>query len=105
MDQATLTVGPDYNLTPSVDLNVNIESAAVLHDISVKGLVQGAINDQINKSKATIGAAIGNVVDLRKHAQSAWSAIPGSVCYSRNKRYMDNDQSSGCDARRAPRYR
>jgi len=75
----TLIVLPDYNLAPSVDLNVTIDRAAVLHGISIRDLVQGAVNDAINKIKGNIGADIGKAVNLRKLAEIAWGDIPGCV--------------------------
>ena len=101
---STLTVGSDYNLTPSVDLNVNIDHAAVLHEVSVKGLVQDAVNDQISKTKVTIGATISQQVDLRESMPLIcldW--YTRLRCCSRNKRCLDNDQSSGCDVGGTPR--
>ena len=76
---STLTVAPDYSLKPVIDLNVNIDHAAVLHEISVKDLVQDIVNDAINKFKGQIGPALSQMVDLRKHAQKAWSRLPASV--------------------------
>jgi len=52
---STLTVTQDYSLKPVIDLNVNIDHAAVLNGISVKGLVQDKVNDAINKFKGQIG--------------------------------------------------
>lgn len=76
---STLTVAPDYSLKPVIDLKVNIDSAAVLHGISVKDLVQNIVNDAINKYKGQIGPALGQMVDLRKHALDAWSKLPTSI--------------------------
>ena len=76
---STLTVAPDYSFKPVIDLNVNIDHAAVLNGISVKGLVQDKVNDAINKFKGQIGPVLGQMVDLRKHAQDGWSKLPASV--------------------------
>jgi hypothetical protein len=76
---STLTVAPDYSLVPVVDLKINIDHAAVLHGISVKGLVQDKVNDAINKSKGQIGPALSRMVDLRKRAEEAWRKLPASI--------------------------
>ncbi|MGD0510590.1 MAG: DUF4403 family protein [Candidatus Micrarchaeaceae archaeon] len=76
---STLTMTPDYGFSPTIGLNVNIDHAAVLHDISVKGLVQGAINEAVNNFKGSIGPAVAAKVDLRGHAQNVWSNLPSSI--------------------------
>jgi hypothetical protein len=76
---STLAVAPTYGFNPVIALNVNINHADVLKDVSVKGLVQGGINDALNNVKGNIGPAVAAKVDLRGRAQKVWSNLPGSI--------------------------
>ena len=76
---STLAVTPDYGFNPVIGLSVNLDHADVLKDISIKGLVQGGINDELNKIKGDFGPAVAKEVDLRGRAQKLWSNIPGAV--------------------------
>jgi Domain of unknown function (DUF4403) len=76
---STLTINSDYNLAPSVNLTVTIQHATILGGISVIGLVQGAVNDAINKNEGGIAAEIGKAVNLRNYAETGWNRIPGCI--------------------------
>jgi hypothetical protein len=80
---STLTVNPDYNIAPSIDIAVHINHAGVnlpiLDKINMSGFANSKAKDAVNGIKGNLGQQVSKAVNLRKIAQNAWDKIPGSV--------------------------
>jgi Domain of unknown function (DUF4403) len=74
----TLTIRPDFNLDPTVDLAVDLDHADVA-GINIKGLAQGKANEALKGVKGKVSGAVAKAVNLRGIAEKAWLGLPGSV--------------------------
>ena len=79
----TLTVTPDFNFAPSVDVSVHFDRAVInlplLNRINLSGFANSKANDAVNSIRPTLAQEVSRAVDLRKKAQGAWDKLPGSV--------------------------
>jgi hypothetical protein len=74
----TLTVAPDYNLDPAVDLVVDLDHAEII-GINIRGFAEKIANDAIKKMKGELGGHVARAVNLRGIAEKAWRNLPRCV--------------------------
>ena len=74
----TLTVAPDYNLDPAIDLIVDLDQAEII-GINIRGFAQKMANEAIKKAKGDLAGQVARAVDLRGRAENAWRHLPRCV--------------------------
>jgi hypothetical protein len=88
---SSLTVGSDFNLSPSIDAQVDLSHAVIdllhlrfpNHDVNVnipiRDLAQEKVNAALNGIRGHLAAELSKAIGLRAIVQKGWMGIPGTV--------------------------